>query len=494
MSEEKKTASRRDFLKTSALGLTALTILPSTVIGGLGHPSPVDKLNIAAVGIGGVGFRNLTNLSNENIVALCDIDSKYGQKSFRRWSIAKQYQDFRVMLDQQKDIDAIVVATPDHTHSVAAMAAMQLQKHVFVQAPMAHSIFEMRRMNETARVFDVVSQVGNQSASGDGTREICELIWSGAIGEITEVHAWTSKPEWDQGKYFPSSKNESAPKSFNWDLFLGPAPEIPYHSTYSPFGWRPWWNFGNGALAAAGPHLLEPVFKALKLKAPLDVEASSTAVNLDSAPLSEKLIFTFGRRDNLPKLSMPELKMYWYDGGLKPEIPHDLPKEVSFGNSDGGVLFKGEKGIIICTPEAHDFSVIINGELVDLKVDKTLHRIENAFLGGHEKDWVRACKESSDNRLAPSASFDKQTALTETLLIGSIAVRLQSLGKKLKWDSGQMKFLNVDNFEEFEISKRGQLYFENGIPKFDVEVQKYNASHFIDQTVRPIYRKGWKQI
>ncbi|MDA3928134.1 MAG: Gfo/Idh/MocA family oxidoreductase [Prolixibacteraceae bacterium] len=493
MDNSPKHTSRRNFLRTSVAGVTALTILPSSVIGGMGYPAPIDKLNIAAIGIGGVGFRNLSNLSNENIVALCDVDWDYGKKAFRRWSNAKQYKDFRVMLENQKDIDAVLVATPDHTHSVAAMAAMQLQKHIYVQAPMAHSIFEMRRMNETARVFNVVSQVGNQSASGDEVREICELIWSGVIGSVNEVHAWTSQPEWEQGGYYPHKKKK-VPKELDWDLFVGPANDIPYHSSYTPYGWRGWWNFGNGSLASSGPHILEPVFKALKLKAPVSVEASSTEINLESAPVAEKIALTFNKRDNLPKLAMPKVKLHWYDGGFKPEIPAGFPSSIDFGSSEGGLLFIGDEGMLLCEPEGRNFKVIKNGEVIEVIADKVMHRINAPFSGGHEMDWTRACKENSDNRLSPSASFEKQTALTETILVGTLAVRLQSLRRKLLWDSAQMKFLNIDVFEEFEISKRGEMYIQNGIPKFDIETEKHNAAHFVDQTVRPVYRAGWKQI
>lgn len=493
MIERPTNNTRRAFIKTSLTGITALTILPSTVISGLGHPAPVDKLNIAAIGIGGVGFRNLSNLKNENIVALCDVDWDYGQKAFRRWSNAKQYKDYRVMLENQKDIDAVIIATPDHTHSVAAMAAMQLQKHVFVQAPMAHSVFEMRRMNETARVFNVVSQVGNQSASGDEVREICELIWAGTIGEVKEVYAWTLHPQWPQGIYYPN-KGMKEPRDLDWNLFLGPSPEIPYHSTYTPFGWRAWWNFGNGALASMGPHILESVFRALKLNAPSEVEGSSTSINLESAPAAEKIVFTFNRRDNLPKVAMPKVKLTWFDGGFLPEKPDQFPPSLSMGNDEGGLLFFGSDGMLVCEPEGRNYRVIKNGEVVESKVEKVLYRIVNPYDGGHENDWVRACKETVENRLLPSANFETETALTETILVGTLAIRMQSLGKKLKWDSAQMRFLNIDQYEEFEISKMGERYIQNGIPKFDMETSKYNAAHFVDQTVRPIYRNGWKQI
>jgi predicted dehydrogenase len=493
MTDFNETNSRRNFLKTSAAGLAALTIMPSGVIAGLGHRAPSDKLAIAAVGVGGVGFRNLTNLRNESIVALCDVDGDYGMKAFRRWPDARRYKDFRVMLETEKNIDGVVIATPDHTHSIAAMAAMQLQKHVFVQAPMAHAVFEMRRMTESARVFNVITQVGNQSASGNPTREIAELIWSGAIGEIREVHAYTSQPIWKQGE-LSLDKSSRQPKELDWNLFLGPCAETPFHSTYTPFGWRAFWKFGNGALGSMGPHVLEPAFRALKLKAPVQVEASSTTINMTTAPTAQKLVFSFARRDNLPKLALPAVKLYWYDGGLLPEKPVGIPEEIKLGATGGGLIFVGDEGSIICEEQGSNYKVVKNGNIVDLKVDQLLHRIEDPFAGGHENDWVRACKENPENRLVPSADFDSQAAITETILVGAIAVRLQSLHKKLEWDSAQMRFLNINQQEEFEITTPQEMVVENGIPKFANEIAKYNAYRFVEQTVRPIYREGWKQI
>ncbi|MBN1924635.1 MAG: Gfo/Idh/MocA family oxidoreductase [Prolixibacteraceae bacterium] len=485
--------SRRDFVKTSLLGLGAITILPSKVISGLGHIAPSDKLNIAGVGIGGRGFRNLNNLKNENIVALCDVDAEYGEKSFRRWGAANKYTDFRVMLDKENSLDALVIATPDHTHAVIAMMAMKLQKHVFVQTPAAHAVFEIRRMVETARVYDVVSQCGNQGASGDNTRDIAEIIWSGAIGEVREVHAWTSEPQWKQGVRYPE-KPESEPRTLNWELFLGPTEYIPYHPVYTPYGWRAWWKFGNGAPGAIGPHLLEPVFRALKLNAPVEIEASSTALNLESAPVAQKIRFHFERRKNLPQLAMPAVNLYWYDGGLKPELPGMLPFNLFETYFGGGVVFIGSDGFICCGVEGDNYKLILNNkEIVPPITERIIHRVDGSVLG-HEADWARACKESTNNRLNPSASFESQAALNETILTGNIAVRLQSFGRVLKWDSAQMKFTNIDPYDEIAISENKGLFIENGIPKFNISEKRTNALHFADQLIRPIYREGWQQI
>lgn len=493
MEKVPNTASRRDFVKTSLSGLAAITILPSKVIAGLGYPAPTDKLNVAVIGVGGVGFRNLTNLKSENIVALCDVDGDYGEKAFRRWSGAKSYKDFRVMFDTQNDIDAVVIATPDHTHSVAAMLAIEAQKHVFVQAPMAHAVFELHRMLQSAKSYNVVTQVGNQVASADEVRDICEIIWSGAIGEIRDVHVWTNQPQWPQGLNYPDKK-ERIPKNLDWDLFLGPAEELPYHSAFTPFGWRAWWNFGNGALGSTGPHMLEPIFRALKLSSPENVDCSSSYVSLESAPLAEKITFYFGRRDHLPKLAMPELKLTWYDGGLKPERPAGIPANIRLGSEDGGIVFIGSEGMLICEPYGVNYKVIKNGHLADVQVEKIVRRITDSLDNGHEMDWVRACKESAENRLQASADFDSQAALSETLLVGSMAVRLQSLQKNLIWNSNDMRFTNIGENEEFVIQKSGDFYIENGIPKINQETVSYNARHFVEKTVRPIYRSGWNQI
>jgi hypothetical protein len=492
MFEEEKSNSRREFLKTTMVGISALTILPSTVVSGFGKPMPSDKLNIAAIGIGGVGSRNLNNLKNENIVSLCDVDWEYGMKAFRRWPNASKYKDFRIMLEKEKNIDAIVIATPDHTHAISVLAALQLNKHVFVQAPMAHSIFEMRRMVETAKVFDVSTQVGNQIASSDFSREISETIWAGAIGEIRDVFVWTPETGCNQLEELPDRKMK-VPSSLDWDLFVGPSTFIPYHPEFTPFGWRAWWNFGNGVLGSAGPHMLEPVFRALKLKSPLAVEASSSFLNLDSAPKVEKILFEFQKRDNLPKVAMPSVKIHWFDGGLLPELPDKLPEEISLKDYKLGFIFFGSDGMIIANPTNEKFQLIKDGEVVTFETEKIIHRIENSSAG-HETDWIRSCKESSINRLSCSANFESQAALTETILVGTLAIRLQSLKKRLEWDINQLKFSNIDIFEEFEITSPKRYFIENGIITLSNSNKKFNVSHFVDQVVRPIYRENWAQI
>jgi hypothetical protein len=347
-------------------------------------------------------------------------------------------------------------------------------------------------MVDTSKVFDVSTQVGNQIASSDFSREISETIWAGTIGEIRDVFVWTSEPGWNQGEELPDKKM-LIPRTLDWDLFVGPSAFIPYNPIFTPFGWRAWWNFGNGALGTSGPHILEPVFRALKLKTLSTVEASSTYFNLDSAPKAEKILFEFKKRDNLPNIAMPAVKIHWFDGGLLPEFPDKIPPEISLKDYISGLMFIGSEGMIVANPLEEKYSIVKNGEVVSFETEKVIHRIENSS-DGHEADWVRSCKESSANRLSCSANFESQAAMTETLLVGTLAVRLQSFRKKLEWDSSQMKFSNIDIFEEFEISSNRNYSIENGMAVIKNSGKKYNAAHFVDLAVRPIYRETWMQI
>mgnify|MGYP000893347734 FL=1 len=344
MKTNKSGISRRHFLETTTLAASAITILPSKVIAGFGYKAPSDKLNIAGIGIGGMGFNNLSNMDSENIVALCDVDWKYaGRNSFRKWPLAPKYQDYRVMFDKQKDIDALMIATPDHSHALPAMMAMKLGYHVYLQKPLTHSVYESRILAETAKRYGVATQMGNQGNSGEGIRRICEWIWAGVIGEVTAVDAWTNRPIWPQGLERPTEKMK-VPSTLNWDLFIGPAKFRPYHEIYTPWNWRGWWDFGTGALGDMACHILDPVFKALMLQYPTAVEASSTQINTESAPNAEKVTYWFPSRDNLAKVAMPEVKITWYDGGFLPEHPEELKDGEKWAISMAVSFFMVRKG------------------------------------------------------------------------------------------------------------------------------------------------------
>ena len=338
--------SRRQFVRSAALASTAFMVLPSRVLGRGGFKSPNEKLNIAGIGIGGQGGHDLSQMTSENIVALCDVDSGHAGGIFRRYDGAKVYQDYRKMLEDQKDIDAVVIATPDHQHAIIAMAAMRLGKHVYCEKPLTHNVWEARQLTKAAREFKVATQMGNQGQASEETRRLSEFILADAIGPVREVHVWTDRPSnglfneyWPQGVDRPKD-TPPVPKTLNWDLWLGPAPERPYNPIYLPFRWRGWWDFGTGALGDIGCHSFDPVFRALKLGAPISVEASSTRVNKETYPLSSMVTYHFPARGELPAV-----KLVWYDGGLRPPRPEELESGEQMGAN--GHLFIGDKGKIL---------------------------------------------------------------------------------------------------------------------------------------------------
>lgn len=487
--------TRRSFITSSATAAAGFTILPSHVIAGLGHTPPGSKLNIAAIGVGGIGYRNLKNMETENIVALCDVDWDYaGRSSFKAWSLAKQYKDYRVMFDRQKDIDAVLVATPDHSHALSAMIAMRMGYHVYVQKPLAHTVYESRVLAETARTFRVATQMGNQGNSDDGIRKICEWIWAGTIGEVTHVDAWTNRPIWPQGLERPS-REQRIPKNLDWDLFIGPAPYRPYNEIYTPWNWRGWWDFGTGALGDMACHILDPVCMALKLEHPSSVQASSTPLFAESAPNAEMVVYEFPRRDNLPKVAMPGLTVTWYDGGLMPPRPDELLPGETMGDPDGGCIYHGTRGKIMCGAYARNPRLLPSSEMEHFnQPPNSIRRIPEAMTGGHEQDWIRACKESRETRLEASSHFGYSGPLNEIVVLGVLAVRLQSLGRKLLWDGKNMQFTNIGYDDQIKVLTRDRFEVVNGDPKFDRNYATLPAAQMAEEWIRHTYRDGWEQI
>lgn len=494
MGSKQTNISRRHFLGTTALAAGAVTILPSKVVSGLGYKAPSDKLNIAGIGVGGKGFSNLSNMSSENIVALCDVDSKYaGRSAYLKWPLAARYEDYRVMFEKQKDIDAVVIATPDHSHALPALMAMKLGYHVYLQAPLTHSVYESRILAETAKRYGVATQMGNQGNSGEGIRKICEWIWAGKIGEVSSVDAWTSYPNWPQQLKKPGE--DRVPKTLNWDLFVGPAKYRPYSELYTPWNWRAWWSFGTGALGNMGCHILDPVFKSLMLQYPVAVEGSSNRFNTESVPGAEKVTFWFARRDNLQKVGMPEVKVTWYDGGLLPERPPELRDDEPMGDEKGGVVFHGTKGKIICGSYGANPSLLPSSDMEHFaEPEKTIRRIENADTNGHELDWIRAAKESKDNRVEASSNFAYAGPLSETVLLGVVAVRMQDLRRTLHWDGRNMQFTNIGLNEKIGIIDRDSFEMVDGVPKYDTRYTQLPALATADEWIRHTYRDGWEQI
>ncbi len=300
--------SRRRFLGGTAFSAATFMILPGSVLGVRGGTSANGKLNLAGIGIGGRGSDDLGALAgSENIVALCDVDQNYAAPVFKKYPDAKRFTDFRRMLDEMKEIDGVVIATPDHLHAFATMEAVQRGKHVYCEKPLTHSVWEAHRVAEAARTAKVATQMGNGGQASEETRRLCELVWSGIIGPVREAHIWTDRPSqglfneyWPQGIGRPKDE-PPVPATLDWDLWLGPAPQRPYNPAYLPFKWRGWWDFGTGALGDIGCHAMDPVFRALKLGAPNSVQASSTRVNTETYPLGSMVTYEFPARTEAPQ-------------------------------------------------------------------------------------------------------------------------------------------------------------------------------------------------
>jgi predicted dehydrogenase len=447
--------SRRMFLKSSA-AVAAFTIVNRDVLGGTGHTSPGGKLNIAVIGVGGQGKSNVEAIckplsarkeegqwpdpDSQNIVALCDVDWNYAAKTFDEYPEAKRYKDYRVMFDEMGDkIDAVLIATPDHTHACIAMEAMRRGKHVYVQKPLTHSIYEARMLTEAARKYGVITQMGNQGHSGEGIRLICEWIWDGAIGNVREVHAWTNRPVWPQGISRPTD-TPPIPETLDWDLWIGPAPKRPYNIAYHPKKWRSWIDFGTGALGDMACHILDPVFWALKLKYPTSVEGSyANAYNREqhkrsleeTYPIGSIIHFEYPARG-----AMPAVEITWYDGGLMPKRPAELEDGRRMGDSDGGVLFVGDKGKLMCGCYGSGPQLIPSPAMKAYKrPEKTIPRVTTS----HEMAWVKAVQEGKQ----PSSNFDYAGPLTEMVLIGNLS--LFKPGERVLWDGEKMQ---VTNFPE----------------------------------------------
>jgi predicted dehydrogenase len=444
-SNDKPPLPRRTFLASAAALTAGFTIVPRHVLGGQGpdKPAPSDKLNVAAVGIGGMGKTNVGRCETENIVALCDVDWTFADPTFKKYPNAKTYRDYRVMLDEQKDVDAVIVATPDHSHAVIAMAAMQRGKHVYVQKPLTHSVAEARLLTEAARKYKVATQMGNQGHSGEGIRLLCEWVWDGAIGDIREAHAWTNRPVWPSGVEVGRPKETpDVPAGLDWDLWIGPAKPRPYHPTYHPGKWRAWWDFGTGSLGDMACHIVDPLFWALKLKYPVAVEANISRYwqaffeqaepKNEMFPRSTIVRFQFPAREK-----MPALQLTWWDGGLMPPRPPGFEAGRRMGDDDGGILLLGEKGAIMagCYGESPRLVPETAMQKYKKRPKRTIPRIPDG-PEGHEQDWIRACKGGKP----ASSNFDYSGPLSEMVLMGNLAVRFPD--KQLLWNGEAMEITN----------------------------------------------------
>ena len=478
--------SRRDFLKKSSVAFLGVSILPSHVIAGLGHTPPSDKLNVAGIGVGGMGRNNLSNIKNQNIVALCDVDWTYAKRCFDDYPGIKKFKDYRVMLDKMENqIDAVVIATPDHTHYVSAADSMRRGMHVYVQKPLTHSVWESRELTRLAKQTGVATQMGNQGNSSDDMATVCEWIWNGEIGEVEKVDAWTNRPIWPQGLERPS-ESVAIPETLNWDLFIGPAPYRPYHPSYTPWNWRAWWDFGTGALGDMGCHIIDPVYKALNLGFPYAFEGTSSQVNTESAPISEMVTYYFNERPSKGKINMPKVKFTWYDGGHKPERPKGMKPGSNLGNWGGGAIFHGTKGTLVCGTYAMD-PIIIGREDNPPAVTNEIRRVKTS----HEMDWIRACKENKNSRVEARSNFSYSGPLNEVVVMGNLAIRLQDLKRRLDWDAENMRITNISDTDEISVVTTDKFDIIDGDPKWNTKYRKINAKQAASEYVKRAYRAGW---
>ena len=484
--------SRRSFLQRGAAAAAALTIVPGSVLGkSHGHIAPTDKLNIAGVGIGGMGNANLKNMEKtENIVALCDVDWKYAKPVFDRHPQAKKYWDFRKMYDEMgKSIDAVLVATADHTHAIISADAMTMGKHVYCQKPLTHSVYESRLLTKLAKEYNVATQMGNQGSSDEGTDLVCEWIWNGEIGEVTKVECATDRPIWPQGLNAPD-KVDKIPSTLNWDLFSGPAQVRPFNKIYHPWNWRGWWAYGTGALGDMACHILHQPFKALKLGYPTKVQGSSTLLLQDCAPTAQHVKLTFPARDNMPKLALPEVEVHWYDGGMMPDRPKGFPEGKQLMGPGGGLtIFHGTKDTLICGCYGQQ-PWLLSGRVPS--APKVCRRVPNAMGGGHEQDWIRACKESASSRVKTKSDFSEAGPFNEMVVMGVLAIRLQNLNKELLWDGPSMQFTNIKDDEQIRILIKDDFKIVDGDPKFNkIWTDPINAKQFAQELIKHNYRAGW---
>ncbi|HSK13506.1 MAG TPA: Gfo/Idh/MocA family oxidoreductase [Phnomibacter sp.] len=474
MGQKMNKNSRRNFIRTGFTLATGLYILPRHVLGGPGYVAPSDKLQIAGIGVGGKGESDIWNFfkgGRADIAILCDVDEKRASKSRERFPKAKFYHDYREMLEKEhKNIDAVSVSGPDHVHAIQALAAMQLGKHVYVQKPLTHTIQEARILTQAAERYKVVTQMGNQGASGEGVRRMQEWCEAGLIGDVHTVYVFTDRPVWPQGIPWPAQKAQ-VPSTLKWDLWLGPAPYRDYIEKLIPFNWRGWWDFGTGALGDMGCHLMEAPFKILGLGYPYEATCSVGSVYVDefrrgyfpeSCPPSSHVVIKFRG-----KAGKQDLKMVWMDGGIQPERPEELGPADLMGDGGNAIIMVGSKGKIVAdvygaNPRLLPKSLMEQGN----NVPKILTRVAGGEEG-HYTQWVDACiagygsKEYKDL----SAPFSISGPLTETVLMGNLAIRSFDIRKPRKdnperfdypgryisllWDGAQMKVTNFDDANQF---------------------------------------------
>jgi predicted dehydrogenase len=452
--------SRRKFIGSTALAVAGFNLVPRHVLGGPKYVPPSEKINVAIVGCGGRGLLNLQQslfpMPDVQVIAVADpvevqdlhayyykdtagrlavkdLTEKFYSQKTPNYRVA-DFEDFRVMLEREKEIDAVLCAMPDHLHASVCVPAMRLGKHVYCEKPLAHNVWETRQMAKVARETGVATQMGNQGHSDGFIRQTCEIIWEGALGDVREVHAWTKATRWNKTLLGGRPSAEPIPKGINWDLWLGPREARAYNSAYNPVRWRDFWDFGTSSIGDFFCHNFDPAFWALDLREPLSIEACGVG-GVDSyiAPAAGLYTYRFG-----PRGKMPALTFTWYEGGLMPPRPEGLEEDDQLGANGNGILIIGDKGMLTCPGWAG------RPRLLPGSRDETYKR-PSATLPrskGHHRDWLDACKGGKP----ASANFEYSAALTEVGLLGLVAMRL---GKKLYWDATAMKATNAPEADKY---------------------------------------------
>jgi len=443
--------NRRRFIYSSALAAGAVASEVAFASSRPRFKSPNEKLNIGGIGATGKGTSDLEGVSGENIIALCDVDSNNLAEGAKRYPRARLYSDYRVMLEKEKELDAVTVSIPDHHHAPATMMAMKMGKHVYCQKPLTHTIWEARQIAQAARKYKVATQMGNQGHAAEGNRELCEMIWAGAIGEVRDVHCWTdrSKGWWTQGLARPF-ESDPVPPSLDWNIWQGAAPVRPYLAqwpkeitgakagpVYNPQMWRGWWDFGCGAIGDMACHIMDGAYWSLKLGPPASVEVvQSTGPTAEMPPVSSIIRYYFPSRGALPPCILT-----WYDSGLRPPVPPELEAKELPGN---GALLIGSKGKILTGCYGENPRLLPESSMADYKrPPQIIPRVpeNNSFL-----DWIRACKGGP----AACSNFEISGPFTEMVLLGNLALRLN---RTIEWDSRHLRVKNAPEAGPF-IKKR----------------------------------------
>lgn len=470
---------RRKFIKNAAASTAVFSIVPSYVMG-KGHVPPSDTLYVGAFGVGGRGrgvMQGLDETKKVKYVALCDVDDRRAADTFKKHPNVPKYKDFREVYDKHlKEMDAVMVATPDHMHATIALPFMRAKKHAYVEKPLTHNINEARMMTNITKDNGIVTQMGNQGASSDGSREAKEWIQSGIIGKVYKVDCWTNRPVWPQGVPLPSEKHP-VPEGLDWDLWLGTAAMRDYNDAYLPFKWRGFWDFGTGALGDMGCHIMETPFGVLDLGYPTEAEASCTTnwvgdfVEADyshSCPSSSIVRLKF----NTPEHG--DIALNWYDGGLLPDLPDELKDGETIGDRGGGSIFYGTRGILVCDTYSRNARLLPSDTMKLLNPPAPyLKRIEGD-TSGHQRNWVEGCLTGSET----SSDFKRSGPLTEAVLMGNLAIKAFQYkefkpGKK------------AGDWDPFAYPGRRKILWDGE----NMRVTNYEKAN---EWVKGNYRKGWE--